>query len=776
MSQEAASAGDVLGGAAERWASRPLGEWPAAGTVSQDEVAIVGHERVMFLLRGSNDYHRSYFQSASEAEAQADAWLRYCDVAAASVGRLNARFAFFMIPNKASVLAEHYPLDLGGGVTPRHAGIAERMAVPAAIPLDAFRRDRGRMDIFRRNDTHFTEYGNRLAMRELLAALGLDVSLIGFDGASREIENKGDLGGRLPGSPCELVRRPLEDGAAVEVVQLTAATGNVNGLTFSFDNPHAPLDRRIAVFGNSFFDRAKGWGMLPILARLYRSGIFRWTNQVDVPLVEAFRADDVVLQTCERFLGRSPQGLEGPPVPAGITRPGAPPNKRKGTAMRIAVADYGNLALLGRREGPVRFFAGERIVAQLAAEDRRPPLRALGAHRPAIERFGLTAVYADGPAEEVDLQEFEEFYYGSGNLIGKMQEMVGPGKWEVYKVLIRGTEVEAEGMVILSAPLTDAKFQIHCEGQAPARIAYMEDPGDGLSHWFMPDNTVLGFRAFFQVGTMPDFLRFELVFEDADKEREARHYRTIYRLTRQDLVEGLPDQARIARVAGSRSNLISFLNGGRTAFERLKDIARSHGVGVGDDPISVFDWGVGCGRVARFFAGVDGVSMFGADIDADNIEWCSQNLRGDYRTVQLMPPTPFDAGQFDLVYSCSVLSHLTEEVADAWLAEIHRLLASNGVALLSFNGSSNLVSYLGRRPGIMKKTIEDGMFDGDVNQDLKNYIPSDTYYRQTFATDDWWRKMFLRHFEVVDVERATVSGHQDIAVLKRASKSSRRRR
>jgi hypothetical protein len=114
-----------------------------------------------------------------------------------------------------------------------------------------------------------------------------------------------------------------------------------------------------------------------------------------------------------------------------------------------------------------------------------------------------------------------------------------------------------------------------------------------------------------------------------------------------------------------------------------------------------------------------------------------------------------------------VLSHLSETASHSWLKELHRLLSPSGLALLSFNGSSNLATYLASRPGALAHALRRGFFDEDVNNDLHGFIPSNNYYRATFASDGWWRATFERYFELVAVESAVVSGHQDIAVLRR---------
>jgi len=236
--------------------------------------------------------------------------------------------------------------------------------------------------------------------------------------------------------------------------------------------------------------------------------------------------------------------------------------------------------------------------------------------------------------------------------------------------------------------------------------------------------------------------------------------------TNLDLLKPLPNIERIRRVSGVHANQNSFLNGGRTAYERIHNLISFHGFDIDDSHLRILDWGVGCGRVARYFADMENVEISGADIDEDNIGWCKENLRGDYRLVPLAPPTSFSDNTFDVIYSCSVLSHLTEEMADLWLKELVRILKPNGLALLSYNGSSNLISYLGRRPQILRNALATEFFDGDINRDLEGFIPSSDYYRATFASSAWWNRMFHRYFHLSTTEFAVVSGHQDVAVLR----------
>lgn len=51
--------------------------------------------------------------------------------------------------------------------------------------------------------------------------------------------------------------------------------------------------------------------------------------------------------------------------------------------------------------------------------------------------------------------------------------------------------------------------------------------------------------------------------------------------------------------------------------------------------------------------------------------------------VEAAPPLPLEEGRFDFVISCSVFSHLDEDKARAWMAELHRVTAPGGVVAVT---------------------------------------------------------------------------------------------
>jgi SAM-dependent methyltransferase len=102
----------------------------------------------------------------------------------------------------------------------------------------------------------------------------------------------------------------------------------------------------------------------------------------------------------------------------------------------------------------------------------------------------------------------------------------------------------------------------------------------------------------------------------------------------------------------------------------------------------VLDFGCGCGRLTRLFARAQpGWEAYGSDVNPDLVQWCADQL-APVRTTQndLTPPLAFDAASFDLVYSVSVFSHLAAAAAQAWLADLARVLRPGGILLVTTHG------------------------------------------------------------------------------------------
>lgn len=152
--------------------------------------------------------------------------------------------------------------------------------------------------------------------------------------------------------------------------------------------------------------------------------------------------------------------------------------------------------------------------------------------------------------------------------------------------------------------------------------------------------------------------------------------------------EGLPLPPPRLRllVDGRSADAALFLEVGAQLCNAIQVAAAESGAPVGGMR-TILDFGCGCGRVARHWAGVEGAELYGCDYNPTLVAWCRANLPHLRATRnELGPPTPYVSGSFDLIYALSVFSHLDQRRQGAWLTEFERLLRPGGLLVLSVLG------------------------------------------------------------------------------------------
>ena len=169
----------------------------------------------------------------------------------------------------------------------------------------------------------------------------------------------------------------------------------------------------------------------------------------------------------------------------------------------------------------------------------------------------------------------------------------------------------------------------------------------------------------------------------------------------------------------------------------------------------VLDFGCGAGRVLRhFLEEAERAEIWGCDIDAASIEWLQENLSPPLRVLRCeeRPPLPHPDGHFDLIYAASVFTHLTDGWS-AWLAEMHRLLAADGLLVASFLGHEHVANLsIGSRH-------EEGEGGAGVVEDRIGMNVIHHWERDwesggpTVLHSDWWlRAHWGRAFEVATID------------------------
>lgn len=204
---------------------------------------------------------------------------------------------------------------------------------------------------------------------------------------------------------------------------------------------------------------------------------------------------------------------------------------------------------------------------------------------------------------------------------------------------------------------------------------------------------------------------------------------------------GLAVPAPVLRylVAGT-DELDWFLEGGR----RGADTVRTALARVGKDLAecrSLLDLGAGCGRVVRHLRTPAGPKLHGCDCNVTAVRWCQKHLPfAAFAVNGLEPPLPYPAGAFDLVYAFSVFTHFDAGLQPRWMAEVRRVLAPGGLALISLHGDGALdaltpgerAAYMGGKLVVREATV------------------AGTNYCAAYHPDRYVRGDFSAGFEVAD--------------------------
>ncbi len=100
---------------------------------------------------------------------------------------------------------------------------------------------------------------------------------------------------------------------------------------------------------------------------------------------------------------------------------------------------------------------------------------------------------------------------------------------------------------------------------------------------------------------------------------------------------------------------------------------------------SVLEFGCGFGRMLTHMTRLMSQAKFsGCEAVIHNVEYCQRKFPSiNFCQTGATPPSSFADEEFDLIYSYSVFTHLSEENHIAWLGEMARLLKPGGVMLHS---------------------------------------------------------------------------------------------
>lgn len=158
----------------------------------------------------------------------------------------------------------------------------------------------------------------------------------------------------------------------------------------------------------------------------------------------------------------------------------------------------------------------------------------------------------------------------------------------------------------------------------------------------------------------------------------------------------------------------------------------------------ILDFGCGAGRTLKhFMAEAEHGEFWGVDLDATSVQLLQDTvcpplhvLRSDY-----MPPLELEGDSFDLIWSISVFTHLTDNSLP-WLVELHRLLKPGGLLIATYMGrwTSDLLAG---------EPWDEDRVGMNV---LRHNHPAADGAPLTMISEWWLREHWGRAFEILQIE------------------------
>ena len=327
--------GFVLAGTPRATAAHPV------GSISADDVGMVGSDGRLLLHRGSNDFATQFGGRQALPDGWLLEWLRVLEYGRKQAESLGARLVQIVVPEKLAVSPEVVP----GGISiigPRPVEFLREAWTELRYPIDALRACNGHA--FMAVDSHPSPLGGWALLLDVLAAAGLAGELAQPE--MGEYLHLGDLGIRIAPRMIEAGRFPTPCTTLTvrsdNAPQMLAVGGHL-GIHRTIVNPAAPHGETVLVFGDSVSFPPPGMprgGLGDMLTRTFREVHFNWVPfGWDGALAEEIRPEVIVQEITERLI------VTVPPVEVSVAA------VAEATIARKAGFGIGDLA--GLSAGPV---------------------------------------------------------------------------------------------------------------------------------------------------------------------------------------------------------------------------------------------------------------------------------------------------------------------------------------------------------------------------------------------------------------------------------------
>ncbi len=295
-------------------------QYPTAGQISANNVAIAGKADWLFINGGSNSlmkYHTGIKQLSSPEINQ---WNQLLQQRIEWHKALNIRYQHIFAPNKIAVYPEYYPHNLNIKSDRPIRQLQQECQQPFLYPLDIFLEQKTHYRLYDKQDCHWNFWGCYFAYNLICQSLEIQPQIKLFDTPITITQQKGDLGDKFG-----VKNRSLQGNLKLKS-QIVYDNQVINychqGSVRILKNDSIPHGKMI-IFGDSFSNPGFPNYTAKTLTTARLSSLFAetlnevhfvWTPWLDYDYIEQEKPDFVLTEMAERFLVRIPDDLDHLPL------------------------------------------------------------------------------------------------------------------------------------------------------------------------------------------------------------------------------------------------------------------------------------------------------------------------------------------------------------------------------------------------------------------------------------------------------------------------------
>lgn len=278
------------------------------GVTSANGVAVAGTDGFLFIANGANRWESQYLADPPVPIFWVAGWGALLSRRRGEAARRGVDLWNVVVPEKQVVLPEmRWPVPLPDGANRPVRKLQDALGEQGLFfyLADSLVEAKAHAPVYFRSNSHWTAAACCHAMRGLLRQAGRielpEEKTFGY----RETSIVHDLLPHFFDSPLlEAAGSLAFDGTYLFEHRPYATTHQFTGSRYGLQNPAAPDDRRILIFGDSF---AYDAGLTAFLSSVFRETIFIWSKDVLWDEVDAHRPDIVLWESAERFLATIPE-------------------------------------------------------------------------------------------------------------------------------------------------------------------------------------------------------------------------------------------------------------------------------------------------------------------------------------------------------------------------------------------------------------------------------------------------------------------------------------